>query len=207
MIGGRGRRASAYAGRMATAAPSAWNAANAVTAVRIALVPVFLVLLLADDGGSVAWRCAAAGVFALAALSDRLDGYLARHRGLVTDFGKIADPIADKLLMGSALIGLNVLGELPVWVTVVILVREVGITVMRLALLRHVVIPASRGGKLKTATQSVGIGLFVLPLERWWEPAIVVAWAILLVAVVLTVVTGVDYVRGAMGARRVERAA
>ena len=110
-------------------------------------------------------------VFAVASVTDRLDGDLARRRSLVTDFGKIADPIADKALTGAALIGLSALDELPWWVTVVILVRELGITLLRFWVIRHGVIPASRGGKLKTLLQTVAIGLYVLPLPAGWPPS------------------------------------
>jgi CDP-diacylglycerol--glycerol-3-phosphate 3-phosphatidyltransferase len=109
----------------------------------------------------------------------------------VTDFGKIADPIADKALTGSALIGLSVLGELPWWITVVIAVREIGVTLLRFWVIRHGVIPASRGGKAKTLVQIFGIGFYLLPLPDWFD---VVRWIVIGAAVVLTVVTGVDYV-------------
>jgi CDP-diacylglycerol--glycerol-3-phosphate 3-phosphatidyltransferase len=134
-------------------------------------------------------------LFAIASVTDRIDGDIARRRGLVTEFGKLADPIADKALVGAALIGLSVLGDLPWWVTVVILVREIGITVLRLVVLRHGVIPASRGGKLKTLVQAVAIGLFVMPLSGAWLTG---AWVIMYVAVALTVATGVDYVISAV---------
>ena len=170
---------------------SAWNVANALTALRLVLVPVFGVMLLHEDGQDLAWRIAAAGVFLVAVFTDRLDGELARSRGLVTDIGKIADPIADKALMGTALVGLSIIGELPWWVTIVILLREIGITILRFVVIRHGVMPAGRGGKVKTAVQSLAIGLFVLPLTGWGHDA---AWIVMLVAVVVTVVTGVDYV-------------
>lgn len=167
------------------------NVANALTVSRLVLVPVFLIMLFADGGHQLGWRLVASGVFAVASITDHFDGNLARSRGLVTDFGKIADPIADKALTGSALIGLSVLGELPWWVTVVIAVREVGITLLRFWVISYGVIPASRGGKAKTLFQIVGIGLFILPLPVWTNP---VRWAVLAVALALTVVTGVDYV-------------
>jgi CDP-diacylglycerol--glycerol-3-phosphate 3-phosphatidyltransferase len=178
---------------------SAWNIANGLTVLRMALVPVFGWLLLLGGGHEVRWRVAAAAVFAVATLTDRIDGDLARSRGLVTDFGKVSDPIADKALMGMALIGLSILGHLPWWVTVVVLVREIGITVMRFFVIRHGVIPASRGGKVKTGLQAVAIGLFVLPLPDGWHGIAVVAMAL---AVVVTVVTGVDYVVRAVRLRR-----
>ena len=177
-----------------------WTPANVITVVRILLVPLVVAALLVDrDGG---WRVVAAALFAAAAISDRVDGYLARRMDQVTDWGKLADPIADKLLMGGTLVTLSSLGDLPWWVTVVILVRELGITALRLAVLRYVVIPASRGGKLKTALQSVGIGLFVLPLDRMPDVLTQVAWVVVLAAVLATVVTGVDYVRRGWAVRR-----
>jgi CDP-diacylglycerol--glycerol-3-phosphate 3-phosphatidyltransferase len=184
--------------------PPLLNIANLLTTVRLLLVPVFLTLLLNGDGVDTGWRLAATGVFAVAALTDRFDGELARSRGLVTAFGTIADPIADKALIGSALIGLSVLGQLPWWVTVVIMGREVGITLLRFAVLRHGIIPASRGGKAKTLLQTVAIGLFVLPLEFLLDapgPVLVLRWAVLVVALVLTVATGVDYVLRAIRLR------
>jgi len=171
------------------------NLANVLTGVRMVLVPVFLVLLFVGDGHETFWRVAAFAVFAVAVITDRFDGALARSYGMVTEFGALADPIADKALIGAALIGLAVLGDLPWWVAVVILVREVGITALRFAVLRHGVIPASRGGKLKTLVQAVAIGLFVLPLSGPWLTG---AWVVMGVAVALTVATGVDYVVSAV---------
>lgn len=171
------------------------NVANALTGLRMALVPVFLVLLFVGDGHETFWRIAAFVVFSVAVITDRIDGALARSYGMVTEFGTLADPIADKALIGAALIGLSMLGDLPWWITVVILIREVGITVLRFAVLRHGVIPASRGGKLKTLVQAVAIGLFILPLSGAWLSA---AWVIMWAAVILTVVTGFDYVVSAI---------
>jgi CDP-diacylglycerol---glycerol-3-phosphate 3-phosphatidyltransferase len=178
---------------------SAWNMANALTVLRLVLVPVFLLALFQDGGDSAGWRVVAFGAFAIASVTDRIDGELARRHNQVTDFGKIADPIADKALIGAALIGLSLLDELAWWVTVVILVREIGITVLRLVVIRHGVLPASRGGKLKTLLQSVAIGLLVLPTEGW---VTTLALSVMAVAVVVTVVTGVDYVVRALRLRR-----
>ena len=171
------------------------NLPNALTVMRLALVPVFLVALFAQHGHDTNTRILAFVVFAVAIVTDRLDGALARRYGLVTDFGALADPIADKALIGAALIGLSMLGDLWWWVTVLILAREIGITVLRFAVLHRGVIPASRGGKLKTLVQAIGIGLLVLPLDGPW---LVTAWAVMAAAVVLTVVTGVDYVISAV---------
>lgn len=159
------------------------------------LVPVFALALFAGGGHQTAARIVAFAIFAVAVVTDRVDGQLARRRGEVTEFGKLADPIADKALMGAALIGLSILGDLPWWLTVVILVREIGVTVLRFAVLRRGVIPASRGGKLKTLVQAVAIGLFILPLAGVWHT---VAWAVMWLAIVLTVVTGIDYVVSAI---------
>ena len=181
---------------------SAWNIANAFTIGRLLLVPVFAWLLLRSGGAEPAGRVAAFVIFALAVATDRIDGDLARRRGLVTDFGKIADPIADKALIGAALIILSVLGELPWWVTVVVLVREVGVTVLRFVVIRHGVMPASRGGKAKTVLQSVAISLYVLPLSG---PGDVAAAVVMTLAVLVTIVTGGDYVVRADRLRRASR--
>jgi CDP-diacylglycerol---glycerol-3-phosphate 3-phosphatidyltransferase len=184
---------------------SLWNIANELTMLRLALVPVFALVLFHGGGHLADWRWAAWGVFAVASATDLLDGDLARRRGLVTTFGKVADPIADKALMGMALIGLSALGELPWWVTEVVLAREVGVTLLRFWVIRHGVIPASRGGKLKTLLQGVAIGLYVMPLSGGWRQA---SAAVLAVAVVVTLVTGADYVNKAVTLRRTsERAA
>jgi CDP-diacylglycerol--glycerol-3-phosphate 3-phosphatidyltransferase len=189
--------------------PPLLNIANVLTGVRLVLVPVFLVALFTEDGADTGWRLIAFGVFALAAITDRFDGELARRRGLVTAFGTIADPIADKALTGSALIGLSVLALVPWWVTVVIMGREIGITVLRFSVLRHGIIPASRGGKAKTLVQAIAIGLYVLPLELLGVAVAVAAlrWTVLAVAIALTVVTGVDYVLRAARLRAAAAAA
>lgn len=173
---------------------SSGNLANIITVVRILLAPVFVVLLVLD-GGEDGWlRLAAAALFILAIATDGVDGMLARRRNLVTDLGILLDPIADKLLTGAALVMLAVLAELPVWVVVVILVREWGITLFRFAMLRDRVIPASRGGKLKTVVQAVAISFALVPLwQVLGEWVHVVNTALMSAAVVLTVVTGVDY--------------
>jgi CDP-diacylglycerol--glycerol-3-phosphate 3-phosphatidyltransferase len=177
------------------------NLPNALTVLRMAVVPVFAVLLV--NGGRDAEfevdRYWAALVFVLAIITDRYDGVIARRTGQITEFGKLADPIADKALTGTALVGLSVLALLPWWVTIVILVRELGITLLRFWVIRHGVIAASHGGKAKTVAQSLAIGMYILPLTgvlasaRWWVMA---------VAVVLTVATGIDYVYRALSLRR-----
>ena len=183
--------------------PGLVNIANVLTVVRILLVPVFVVCLFA---GGTGWRLAALAAFVVASVTDLLDGRLARSRGLVTDFGKIADPIADKALTGAALISLSVLGELPGWVTALILIREVGVTVLRFVVIRRGVIAASQGGKLKTLLQVAAICLYILPASL--SPPAWVREVVMAVAVVVTLVTGADYVvravrlyRGPVGPR------
>ena len=177
--------------------PGLVNVANVLTVVRVFLVPLFVVCLVQ---GGTAWRLSALAAFGVASATDYVDGQLARRRGLVTDFGKIADPIADKALTGAALITLSALGELPWWVTGLILVREVGITVLRFAVIRRGVIAASQGGKLKTLLQILAICLYVLPaslgLPVWIKEVVMGA------ALVVTLVTGVDYTVRALWKRQ-----
>jgi CDP-diacylglycerol--glycerol-3-phosphate 3-phosphatidyltransferase len=176
-------------GAVQVAPPGLMNVANALTVARICLVPVFVACLAA---GGTGWRIAALVAFGGASLTDLLDGELARRRGLVTDFGKIADPIADKALTGAALITLSVIGELPVWVTAAILVRELGITALRFAVIRRGVIAASQGGKLKTLLQIIAICLYVLPPSLGIP--VLIREVVMGAALVVTLVTGVDYV-------------
>jgi CDP-diacylglycerol--glycerol-3-phosphate 3-phosphatidyltransferase/cardiolipin synthase len=182
-----------------------WNLPNILTMLRIVLVPFFIWFLILDAPGMQAqngvWRWAAAFVFAVAIYTDKLDGDIARSRGLVTDFGKIADPIADKLLIGSALVMLSLLQELPWWVTILILVREWGITALRFFVIRYGVIPASRGGKLKTVVQTAAIFLYVLPLASLAPWLGVVAFVVMMAALAITLWTGGEYVIEALKLR------
>jgi CDP-diacylglycerol--glycerol-3-phosphate 3-phosphatidyltransferase len=182
-----------------------WNLPNILTMLRIVLVPFFVWFLIADAPGlhsqASGWRWAAVAAFAVAIYTDKLDGDIARSRGLVTDFGKIADPIADKLLTGSALVMLSLLNELPWWITLVILVREWGITALRFFVIRYGVIPASRGGKLKTVVQTVAIFLYLLPLAAIAPWLTWVAFGVMLAAVLITVWTGAEYVVQALKVR------
>ncbi len=182
---------------------SPWNDANVLTIVRILLAPVFVVLLAADDGADGPLRYAAAALFIVAIATDGVDGHIARSRNLVTDLGKLLDPIADKVLTGAALVMLSVLGELPWWVTIVILVRELGITAYRFAVLRDRVVAASRGGKLKTVAQAVAISVALLPLwDVVGDGMHVVNTVLMSIAFVLTVLSGLDYMRQALRAER-----
>ncbi len=186
-------------GDHASAVPPVINVANALTMFRIVLVPVFVAALFIDSGESTIWRITAFVIFAVAAITDQVDGRIARGWNLVTDFGKMADPIADKALIGAALFGLSILGVLPWWVTIVILAREIGVTLLRFWVIRHGVIAASRGGKLKTLLQAVAIGLFTLPDVGALHT---VGWVVMVAAVVATVVTGLDYVWQAIRLRK-----
>jgi len=200
----------ASSGRVPAEPVPTLNIANVLTTLRIVMVPFFAWFLLADQQQYGLWRWLAVAVFAAAVYTDKLDGDLARSRGLVTNFGKIADPIADKLLMGAGLVMLSWLGELWWWVTVVILVRELGITVLRFAVIKYGVIAASPGGKLKTVLQSAAIFLYLLPWSQTVPWVGAVALVVMLAAVAVTVYTGVDYVLAAVrlraSARRAGRA-
>lgn len=189
--------------------PSNWNLPNALTTLRIVMVPFFGWALLVDGGGSILWRVVAWVVFVAAMITDKIDGDIARSRNLVTDFGKIADPIADKALTGMGFVGLSVIGDLWWWVTALILLREWGITLLRIWVIRYGVMAAGRGGKLKTVLQTVALGLFVLPvriLQDDWgvfgDALWVLAVALMVAAVALTLVTGADYVVKALAVRR-----
>ena len=187
----------------APAAPNPWNLPNALTVLRILLVPVFVWLLLREGGDDAASRWWALGVFSVAIITDRIDGDLARSRGLETDFGRVADPIADKALTGAGFIGLSIIEVIPWWITVVVIARELGITLMRFFVIRHGVMPASRGGKLKTFLQALALAilmapLWTLPLSGLWTA---IGWLVLAAAVLVTVVTAVDYVIKALTLR------
>ncbi len=179
---------------------------NAITIVRIACVPLFFWLLLADGAEMGAQRWWAAGIFIVAIGTDGFDGYLARRYEIVSDAGKLLDPIADKALTGAAFIGLSILAELPWWITILVLTREIGVTVHRLVVASDHVVAAAWMGKLKTFAQAVALSLALLPLASLLGEAM--SWVNIVtmtIAVVLTVASGIDYavteVRGARRAR------
>ena len=145
---------------------SNWNLPNALTTLRIVLVPFFGWALLMDGGDSIAWRLVAFAIFVVAMITDKIDGDIARARNLITNFGKIADPIADKTITGMAFIGLSVVGDIWWWVTIVVLVREWSVTLLRLSVLRNVVLAAAQSGKIKTTLQAVALSGLVLPLRQ-----------------------------------------
>lgn len=178
------------------------NVANALTVLRIGLVPVFVIFMVASEMTSAPYRIAAAFAFAFASLTDFADGWIARTFNQVTTFGKVADPIADKALTGTALVLLSIYGALPWWVTALILVREFGITALRFWMRRYGVIPASRGGKLKTVLQIAAIAWYIWPFPA---PLAAVGPWLMAVALIVTVVTGVDYLIKAVRVRRQPR--
>ena len=178
------------------AKPSNLNVPNILTSIRILAIPLFAWLVLRSEGQHMSWMLWSLGCFVALMITDKLDGDIARAKNLVTDFGKIADPIADKALISTALICLNINGSLPVCVTIVILVREIGITIWRMFELRKGnVVPASKGGKLKTVLQTIAVTLFLIPPTHIFHyPALVV----MLIAVVVTTVTGCQYIVDSM---------
>ena len=194
---------------MTAAPPSNLNIANALTVLRIVGVPVFGWLLLTEGGDDIGFRVWAFVAFVLLMITDRIDGDIARARGLVTNFGKLADPIADKALTGMAFVGLSIIGVLWWWVTIVLLVREWGITLMRFVVKKYGVMPASQGGRIKTATQAIAIGGYLLPFEildntisqvlRW------VTHVTMGLALAITLWTAVQYVRDAVVMRREQK--
>ena len=145
---------------------SNWNLPNVLTGLRIVMVPFFAYALLQDGGGSVGWRIASFVLFVGAAITDKIDGDIARARNLVTNFGKIADPIADKALTGMAVIGLSIVGDIWWWVTIVLLLREWSVTLLRLSILKQVVVAAAQSGKIKTALQATALATLCLPLRQ-----------------------------------------
>ena len=179
---------------------------NAITIVRILCAPVFLWMLLADGGADGPLRWWAAVLFIVAIATDGLDGYLARKHEIVTDLGKLLDPIADKVLTGFAFIGLSILGELPWWVTVIVLIREIGITVYRFMVVNDHVLAAAWMGKLKTVAQALALSLALLPLWTlvgewiWWVNGIAMT-----AAVVMTIASGIDYIVSEVRASRASR--
>ena len=178
-----------------------WNIANILTMVRCAMVPLLVVLaILYPD--SVPGRLLVAGVFVLAMFTDFLDGHLARSRNLITDFGKIVDPIADKAMTGAALVMLSVWEYVPWWMTILILVREFGITVMRFTILKYGALPANLAGKAKTMVQTIAITFCLIPFELWWSPARWIGLALVALAVVLTVWSGLLNLKDGLRLRR-----
>jgi CDP-diacylglycerol--glycerol-3-phosphate 3-phosphatidyltransferase len=179
---------------------SLYNPANVLTAIRIVLVPIFLATVVISDMSSPGWRIVSCVVFCVASATDFVDGWIARRFQLVTSFGKVADPIADKALTGTALVLLSAYDLLPWWVTVLILVREWGVTALRFWVIRYgIIIPATRGGKIKTALQTAAIAWYLWPVSSPYD--MVGPW-LMGAALVVTLVTGVDYAVRVLRLRR-----
>jgi CDP-diacylglycerol--glycerol-3-phosphate 3-phosphatidyltransferase len=188
---------------------SNFNVPNVLTTLRIVLVPFFGYALLQEGGDSVTWRWVAFVLFAVAMITDKIDGDIARKHDLVTDFGKIADPIADKAITGMAFIGLSIVGDIWWWVTIVVLLREWGVTLLRLSVLKQVVMPAARSGKIKTVFQALALAGLAWPLPHgdahggafdFWpgvlgEALFYLNQVLLAVAVVMTMWSGWEFVR------------
>lgn len=199
---------------------SNWNVPNALTTLRIVMVPFFGWALLHDGGDSVLWRWVAFAIFAVAMITDKIDGDIARKHDLVTDFGKIADPIADKAITGMAFIGLSVVGDIWWWVTIVVLLREWSVTALRLSVLKDVVLAASQSGKIKTTLQGVALAGLLVPLphgdahggafDAWGVPGEVLFYAFQVVlagAVAMTMWSGYEFFRDVARARRTSSSA
>ena len=193
---------------------SNWNLPNALTTLRIVMVPFFGYALLYDGGDSVTWRLIAFALFVAAMITDKIDGDIARARNLVTDFGKIADPIADKAITGMALIGLSIVGDIWWWVTILVLAREWSVTLLRLSILKDVVMPASQLGKIKTTLQAVALSGLCLPLrqvdgalELVGEILFYLSQVMLAAAVAMTMWSGFEFYRDVLRQKRGTRTA
>jgi CDP-diacylglycerol--glycerol-3-phosphate 3-phosphatidyltransferase len=183
---------------------SNWNVPNILTTLRIVMVPFFGFALLQDGGDSITWRLVAFGLFVVAMITDKIDGDIARKHNLVTNFGKIADPIADKAITGMAFIGLSVVGDIWWWVTILVLVREWSVTLLRLSIMKNVVIAAAQSGKVKTVLQAAALSGLCLPLRQadgWLDvPGDVLFYAyqvVLAAAVAMTMWSGYEFFRDA----------
>lgn len=193
---------------------SNWNVPNALTTLRIVMVPFFGWALLTEGGDDLGWRWIAYGLFAVAMITDKIDGDLARKHDLVTNFGKIADPIADKAITGMAFIGLSIIYPVMWWITIPVLLREWGVTLARLSIAKQVVMPATQSGKVKTMAQALALGGLIAPFHylsgAWDVPGDVVWWlavALMAVAVVLTMTSGYEFARDVVKHRRAARTA
>jgi CDP-diacylglycerol--glycerol-3-phosphate 3-phosphatidyltransferase len=194
-------------------AVSNWNLPNVLTGLRIVLVPFFGFALLHDGGDSILWRCIATALFFVAMVTDKIDGDIARSRNLVTNFGKIADPIADKAMTGMAFIGLSIVGDVWWWVTAVVLLREWAVTLLRLSILRRVVVAAAQSGKVKTVLQAIALTWLTLPLRQVHPPLhgtgvvlFYLAEVALAAAVAMTMWSGYEFFRDVWRQRTVLRA-
>ena len=193
---------------------SNWNIPNALTTLRILMVPFYGYALLQDGGDSIGWRLTAFAIFVAAMITDKIDGDIARSRNLITDFGKIADPIADKAITGMAFIGLSIVGDIWWWVTILVLAREWSVTLLRLSILKHVVIAAAQSGKIKTTLQAIALAGLSLPLRQVsgsldliGEILFYASQVLLAGAVAMTLWSGYEFYRDVWRQRRAARTA
>lgn len=171
------------------------NLPNALTVFRILALPFCAWALFQEDGKDPTWQVIAWTMFFIVGMTDVFDGRIARKRNQISNFGIILDPIADKAFIATALIGLSILGKMPWWITALILIREIGVTVLRFAVIKREVISANRGGKIKSLLQNFSVGFYILPLPEYLN----LPRDILLgIAVVLTLWTGYEYFRSAL---------
>ncbi|MFE5777572.1 CDP-diacylglycerol--glycerol-3-phosphate 3-phosphatidyltransferase [Brachybacterium sp. NPDC056505] len=178
-----------------------WNIANILTMIRCVMVPVFIVVA-AFYPDVISGRLVITAIFVVAMITDFLDGHLARSRNLITDFGKIVDPIADKAMTGAAFVMLSVWEYIPWWMTILILLREFGITIMRFTILKYGALPANLAGKTKTMMQTIAITFCLLPFELWWGPARWIGLVLVVIALVLTVYSGLVNLKDGLRLRR-----
>jgi CDP-diacylglycerol--glycerol-3-phosphate 3-phosphatidyltransferase len=165
---------------------------NTLTVTRILLIPIGVYTLFFDGGDNSTFQIISYLIFFTLGMTDIVDGRWARHSNRITPLGTFLDPVADKALIGSAMISLSILDRFPWWITILILTREIGITLFRLLVIKNGVIPASKGGKIKTLMQNFGVGFFILPLPQsldWFK------YGFMSVAIVLTITSAYDYLR------------
>lgn len=165
---------------------------NTLTVTRILLIPFGVYTLFYDGGDNSTYQLISYAIFFTLGMTDIVDGRWARHSNKITPLGTFLDPVADKALIGAAMISLSILDRFPWWITILILTREIGITFFRLLVIKNGVIPASKGGKIKTLMQNFGVGFFILPLPAWLD------WfkhGFISVAIILTITSAYDYLR------------
>lgn len=168
------------------------NLPNALTIARVLALPFCAWALFKNGGNDPDWQIIAWCMFFVVGMTDVLDGRIARKRNQISSFGTLLDPIADKAFIATALIGLSLLEKMPWWVTIVILAREIGITILRFAVIKRGIIAASKGGKIKSLLQNFSVGFYILPLPEF----LFIPRDILLgIAIILTMTSGYEYIR------------
>jgi CDP-diacylglycerol--glycerol-3-phosphate 3-phosphatidyltransferase len=165
---------------------------NTLTVARILLIPIGVYTLFYDGGDNSKYQLISYAIFFTLGMTDIVDGRWARHSNKITPLGTFLDPVADKALIGAAMISLSILDRFPWWITILILTREIGITLFRLLVIKNGVIPASKGGKIKTLMQNFGVGFFILPLPAWLDWF---KYGFISVAIILTITSAYDYLR------------